>query len=201
MINWNQILQLGTVSKKYGTAAPKGLTYKKGSHGGTDIVLKNPNIPTFNSGTVVKTGNDSGGLGNYVVVKDKNGFYNYYAHMSKINVKEGQKVKDGDILGVQGQTGNATGPHLHIEVRDKMGTGYRTTDPETYFVSNPADFLGNSDLLEKRVNNQKQQIAEQKKEEKKDSKIGFLFRAGFVAVGIFCIYIAITKGMFGGSGE
>lgn len=197
MINWNQILQLGTVSKKYGTAAPKGLTYKKGSHGGTDIVLKNDNIPTLNSGTVVKTGYDADGFGNYVVVKDKNGFYNYYAHMSKIGVKEGQTVKDGDILGVQGATGKVTGKHLHIEVRDKMGTGYRTTDPETYFVANPADFLSNTELLEKRINNQKVQIAEQKK----DSRIGFLFRAGFVAVGIFLIYIAITKGMFGGSGE
>ena len=44
------------------------------------------------------------------------GFTTRYAHMSKILVKKGQKIKRGDIIGEVGSTGTSTGPHLHYEV-------------------------------------------------------------------------------------
>ena len=40
-----------------------------------------------------------------------------YAHCSKINIKKGEKVKQGDKIGEVGMTGNATGPHVHFEIR------------------------------------------------------------------------------------
>ncbi|MDG2228344.1 MAG: M23 family metallopeptidase [Flavobacteriales bacterium] len=57
--------------------------------------------------------------GKVVVVRHKNGLETLYAHMSKTAVKEGQLVKAGELLGHGGKTGNATGTHLHLEIRFK----------------------------------------------------------------------------------
>jgi len=58
-------------------------------------------------------------FGKVVVVRHNNGLETLYAHMSKTAVKEGQVVKAGALLGHGGQTGNATGTHLHLEMRFK----------------------------------------------------------------------------------
>lgn len=58
-------------------------------------------------------------FGKVVVVRHNNGLETLYAHMSKTAVKEGQEVKAGALLGHGGQTGNATGTHLHLEMRFK----------------------------------------------------------------------------------
>ncbi|PKO00742.1 MAG: hypothetical protein CVU42_02635 [Chloroflexi bacterium HGW-Chloroflexi-4] len=56
------------------------------------------------------------GYGNLVIID--NGVYKaYYAHLSNIPVKKGQFVTDGAIIGLSGNTGNSTGPHLHYEIR------------------------------------------------------------------------------------
>jgi LysM repeat protein len=57
--------------------------------------------------------------GKVVVVRHNNGLETLYAHMSKTAVKEGQLVQAGELLGHGGQTGNATGTHLHLEIRFK----------------------------------------------------------------------------------
>lgn len=56
------------------------------------------------------------GYGNHVVIKHQFGYKTRYAHMSRFNVKKGQKVKRGDVIGFVGNTGSSTGPHLHYEV-------------------------------------------------------------------------------------
>jgi murein DD-endopeptidase MepM/ murein hydrolase activator NlpD len=56
------------------------------------------------------------GYGKYVVINHGYGYKTLYAHMSKIDVKPGQQVKRGDIIGYVGNTGSSTGPHLHYEV-------------------------------------------------------------------------------------
>jgi murein DD-endopeptidase MepM/ murein hydrolase activator NlpD len=58
-----------------------------------------------------------GGYGNVVIIKHNNQNTTLYAHMSKINVKRGQSITQGQTLGLVGATGWATGPHLHFEFR------------------------------------------------------------------------------------
>lgn len=55
--------------------------------------------------------------GNYVIIKHSDGFTSSYAHMSEIKTTKGAKVKKGDVIGLVGSTGAATGPHLHFEIR------------------------------------------------------------------------------------
>jgi murein DD-endopeptidase MepM/ murein hydrolase activator NlpD len=67
-------------------------------------------------GDVVFTGR-KGGYGNCIIVQHRNDFQTLYGHLSHINVKEGELVKTGDIIGKVGSTGRSTGTHLHYEVR------------------------------------------------------------------------------------
>lgn len=67
-------------------------------------------------GVVVESG-FSGGFGNMVVVQHNARQSTVYAHLSRINVRKGQSIKQGDNLGAVGSTGWATGPHLHFEFR------------------------------------------------------------------------------------
>ena len=58
-----------------------------------------------------------GGYGNCIIVQHKNDFQTLYGHLSHIDVKEGQEVNTGDVVGRVGSTGRSTGTHLHYEVR------------------------------------------------------------------------------------
>ena len=68
------------------------------------------------NGTVTTAG-WSGGYGNMVEIDHGNGFATRYGHMSEIDVKVGQQIKIGQIVGRLGSTGRSTGPHLHYETR------------------------------------------------------------------------------------
>ena len=59
----------------------------------------------------------NGGYGRMVEVQHAGGFTTRYGHLSKILVKEGQKLSAGDVVGKVGSSGRSTGPHLHYEVR------------------------------------------------------------------------------------
>ena len=67
-------------------------------------------------GEVVSAGRN-GAYGNAIDIDHGFGIATRYGHLSEILVKEGQHVKKGDVIGIQGSTGRATGPHLHYEVR------------------------------------------------------------------------------------
>ena len=60
---------------------------------------------------------DDVGYGWYIIVYHGDGISTLYAHCSKVLVKEGQNVKQGQVLGLVGTTGASTGPHIHYEVR------------------------------------------------------------------------------------
>ena len=66
---------------------------------------------------IVDVAGSQGGFGNVVMVKHASGQTTVYAHLSRINVKRGQSVIQGQTLGLVGSTGWATGPHLHFEFR------------------------------------------------------------------------------------
>lgn len=59
----------------------------------------------------------NGGYGGMVVISHSNGTQTLYAHLSRIDIKQGQKIKQGEVLGAVGNTGRSTGPHLHFEIR------------------------------------------------------------------------------------
>lgn len=71
--------------------------------------------------------------GNFVLIKHPNGYKTRYAHLAKVLVKVGQHVTAGQQIGVQGNTGNSYGTHLHYELYDKLGT---RINPEAY-IQNP----------------------------------------------------------------
>jgi murein DD-endopeptidase MepM/ murein hydrolase activator NlpD len=66
---------------------------------------------------LVNAGFDRSGYGNYITINHINGFETLYGHLSAIGVKQGQYVKKGQIIGLAGATGKATGVHVHYAVR------------------------------------------------------------------------------------
>ncbi|HOZ80959.1 MAG TPA: M23 family metallopeptidase [Candidatus Woesebacteria bacterium] len=93
-------------------------------HPGVDVANRaNPDIIASQGGTVITAGWNAGGYGNYVVVDHGNGYQTLYAHMvtNSIVVKAGDRVRQGQKLGVMGSTGRSTGTHLHFEIRYGSG--------------------------------------------------------------------------------
>ena len=87
------------------------------AHLGTDFAAPTGTpARTVGDGVVSFAGSQTG-YGNVVFLKHRNGHETVYAHLSKINVRVGQSVAQGDTIGLVGATGWATGPHLHFEFR------------------------------------------------------------------------------------
>lgn len=93
------------------------LTHGRGDHQGVDIAAA-PGQPVRASadGVVIRAG-DVGGLGQAVFIAHGFGVTTRYGHMSRVEVRPGQRVKRGDVVGRVGNTGRSTGYHLHYEVR------------------------------------------------------------------------------------
>lgn len=87
--------------------AHKGVDYS--APAGTPVI-------SVSDGVVLESG-FQGGFGNTVIIKHNARQSTVYAHLSKINVRKGQSIKQGDLVGAVGSTGLATGPHLHFEFR------------------------------------------------------------------------------------
>jgi murein DD-endopeptidase MepM/ murein hydrolase activator NlpD len=88
-------------------------------HYGVDIKLyKGDEVKSAFEG-VVRIAQYDGDYGKVVVVRHLNGLETLYAHLSKLNVKEGDKIEAGDVVGLGGSTGRSTGSHLHFEARYK----------------------------------------------------------------------------------
>lgn len=87
-----------------------------GPHYGIDIDYIYDDVYSTVSGEVT-VGYEEGGFGNYVLIDAGDGLEFIFAHMSEIDVGQQQKVKPGTFLGVSGNTGKSTGPHLHFEIR------------------------------------------------------------------------------------
>lgn len=91
-------------------------------HPGIDIgVPIGTPVYATNNGVVESAGWNSGGYGNWVKINNGNGIETVFGHLSKVLVRAGQVVAKGEEIGLSGDTGFSTGPHLHYEVR-KYGT-------------------------------------------------------------------------------
>lgn len=116
------------ITSPYGTRVHP-VTGKVKTHTGIDIGAgMGTNIFAAADGTVLVSGWNTGGYGNYVVINHGGGITTLYAHCSSLLVSAGQKVTKGQVIAKCGSTGMSTGPHLHFEVL-KNGSH---TDPYAY---------------------------------------------------------------------
>ncbi len=87
-------------------------------HKGMDFTSpKGTPIYATGNGKVIRADNRSSGYGKHIRIDHGFGYVTLYAHLSKYNVRKGQKVKRGDLIGYVGSTGRSKAPHLHYEVR------------------------------------------------------------------------------------
>jgi murein DD-endopeptidase MepM/ murein hydrolase activator NlpD len=86
-------------------------------HSGLDFRSETGDPVRATANGVVESAGWNGGYGNMVEIDHGNGFSTRYGHMSKIEVKVGQQIKTGQVIGRVGSTGRSTGPHLHYETR------------------------------------------------------------------------------------
>ena len=96
-------------------------TKARKKHYGMDFsAVRGTPIYATGDGKVVRADNRASGYGNHIRIDHGFGYISLYAHMSKYNVKRGQKVKRGDIIGYVGNTGRSVASHLHYEIfKDK----------------------------------------------------------------------------------
>ncbi|PJZ46767.1 peptidoglycan DD-metalloendopeptidase family protein [Leptospira brenneri] len=119
------------VSSNFGTRVDP-VTGKQGAfHSGIDLPASiGTPIKAVSDGKVWRTITTSGGYGMLTILSHKNNIFTYYAHQNERQVKEGDSVRSGDIIGQVGNTGKSTGPHLHFEVR--KGPDQQALDPDAY---------------------------------------------------------------------
>lgn len=97
--------------------------YKGWKHKGVDLVgLSSKTIRATQSGIVQYAGWDDPrrkryGMGVYIRIKGDDGLFYYFAHLSKLFIKQGDRVNLRDAIGVEGNTGHSFGSHLHYEIR------------------------------------------------------------------------------------
>lgn len=83
------------------------------------------------SGVVVYAGWNDWGYGNLIILDHGNGWQSIYGHLLAVKVECGQGVKQGDVIGLLGSTGNSTGPHLHFELLNEQ---YGKVDPKKFLI-------------------------------------------------------------------
>lgn len=101
-------------------------------HGGVDFRASiGTVVKSVSSGTVLGFGDTDlsckgASFGKWILIKHENGLSSVYAHLSVINVKNNQKVNTGDIVGLSGNTGSSTAPHLHLGIYASDGVNVDT---------------------------------------------------------------------------
>ena len=135
------------VTSKYGYRKDPITGKNRVFHAGIDLVKEHKApIYAFVSGLVKfaglgKPGTGLGGYGNVVLIEDRAGRGHLYAHLNSVTVKAGQRVVEGTRIGYQGATGQATGSHLHYEVRKKTSPSYGWTSNKAQSTIDPTPFI------------------------------------------------------------
>ncbi|MFE2846316.1 M23 family metallopeptidase [Streptomyces scopuliridis] len=132
-VSWTDPVKRYTLSAGFGLGGSRWAH----KHSGQDFAVPvGTPVHAVHGGTVVKAGPNGAGdgpaYGNAIVIKHKNGTYSQYAHLSQVKVYVGQKVTTDKLIGLSGNTGNSSGPHLHFEIR---------TTPNYGSAVNPVPFL------------------------------------------------------------
>ncbi|MBN2637789.1 MAG: M23 family metallopeptidase [Bacteroidales bacterium] len=110
-------IQMKRISSYFGYRMDPFYKVRK-MHDGLDFSApRGTPVHVTGDGTVIQVNRSSRGYGNEIVVDHGYGYRTLYAHLSAFKVKKGQKVKRGQIIGLVGNTGKSTAPHLHYEVR------------------------------------------------------------------------------------
>ena len=142
-------------------------------HQGIDLAMKeNTPILSIKSGTVIKSGwenadNHNSGYGQRIVVKNDDGTTSYYAHLNKLEVKGG-RVESGQQIGLSGNTGHSSGPHLHYGEKNADGNW-----------TNPKNTLDNAKSFDisapqPKINSENSILNSDKNENYIDSELGDL---------------------------
>lgn len=126
--DWSAPAPGAPISNGFGHPDPG---YAAGYHTGVDFAV-NEGTPlvAVGAGSVVSAG-WAGAYGNEVVLELSDGHFAQYAHLSRLDVEAGDQVTAGQRIGAAGSTGNATGPHLHFEIRTTDTYG-AVIDPVAY---------------------------------------------------------------------
>lgn len=113
----------GTITQTYGWKGPKN------GHSGIDIAAPH-GTPVYAalSGTVKSAGWNVYGYGMLVTIRGIDGRDYYYAHNSRLTVRAGQRVRQGQLIARVGSTGRSSGPHVHFEIR----SGSQMLNPLAY---------------------------------------------------------------------
>ncbi|WHY93744.1 M23 family metallopeptidase [Neobacillus cucumis] len=105
-------------------------------HSGIDLVMKeNTTLRAIKDGIVDRVYDGTGNIGKGLSIRLEDGTRAIYGHMNDVAVKIGDHVNAGQVVGISGNTGNSTGPHLHFGLKDSTG---HVIDPTPY-----ADDLAN----------------------------------------------------------
>ena len=126
-------------------------TKKRRFHYGMDFsARKGTPIYATGNGLVKRADNRSSGYGKHIRIDHDFGYVSLYAHLSKYNVRRGQRVKRGDIIGYVGNTGRSVGPHLHYEIfKDK-----KRINPLNFYYGNLSQKEFDALLTQSRLENQ-----------------------------------------------
>ena len=126
-------------------------TKKRRFHYGMDFsARKGTPIYATGNGVVKRADNRSSGYGKHIRIDHGFGYISLYAHLSKYNVRRGQRVKRGDIIGYVGNSGRSVGPHLHYEIfKDK-----KKINPLNFYYGNLSQKEFDALLTQSRLENQ-----------------------------------------------
>lgn len=143
--------------------SPYGVVRSNGKvHTGIDLISKSGDreVRAIKSGTYRGSYWDAYGYGNYCVVENHDGIRTLYCHLKSVEpIKIGERICQGQFLGIEGTTGNSTGVHLHLEIRENPYT--------KAFHKDIADYLG--------IKNEKGYVTftREEKEEQEENELRF----------------------------
>lgn len=124
------------ITSKYGAVD----SVHKTPHTGIDFAMpEGTTLRSVGEGVIDKVFDGSNDIGRGLSVQFEDGTRAIYGHMNEVSVKVGEHVKDGQIVGLSGDTGHSTGPHLHVGLKDAAGDWLDPTPIGEHVVKNAGD--------------------------------------------------------------